>query len=125
MSHYAIIKDSQVVNVIVWDGETEWAPPDDHVHQQVPAGEFVGVGFTWDGIAFHAPVVPVVVIEPEEPQMIIGDADPLTYNAIGYTTVAVGPLTTGKKSAIDGKPGLWLVGDRIPGAEAYSITRVA
>lgn len=128
MARYAVIRNGQVVNVIAWDGGDAWKAPDDHVTQIIPDDVSCGPGYQFDGINFNAPesMFPVCVeSEAPEEKIELPTPDPLTYNAIGYTTVAQGPLTTGARCAVDGKPGLWLIGDRIPGVEGYSITRVA
>jgi hypothetical protein len=49
---YAVIEDGIVVNVIIWDGATEWSPPEGQ--QVVPSNE-AGVGYRYDGAMFHSP----------------------------------------------------------------------
>ncbi len=45
MDRYAVInKDGRVVNVIAWDGKTNWKPPEGH---RVEANEEVGIGDVW------------------------------------------------------------------------------
>ena len=53
---YAQIIENVVVNVIVWNGETELGLEGELV--QV-ADEIIGVGFTYDGTTFTAPPVAV------------------------------------------------------------------
>lgn len=49
---YAIIKDGTVINVILWDGQTDVGITD----QLVELGDNrAGVGWTYDGTTFTAP----------------------------------------------------------------------
>jgi hypothetical protein len=43
---YALVIDNKVVNVCVWDGETEWKPEEESI--ELPKGSPVGIG--WDYI---------------------------------------------------------------------------
>jgi len=43
---YAHIVDCKVVNVSVWDGETEWTPSEEIV--EIPEGSYAGID--WDYI---------------------------------------------------------------------------
>lgn len=53
MSH-AVIQGGAVVNVIIWDGVAEWVPPQGC--QAVACSDTVGIGWTYDGENFTAPV---------------------------------------------------------------------
>lgn len=60
---YAVVRDGMVENVIRWDGEAEWSPPEGA--DLVALGEAaIGPGYTWDGAAFTAP--PPVEPQPDE-----------------------------------------------------------
>lgn len=51
---WAMIKDAVVINVCLWDGDTNtWRPPEDIEMQ--PAPDDVGIGWGWDGSAFTPP----------------------------------------------------------------------
>lgn len=42
MKRHAVIKDGKVHNVIIWDGQTNWAPPEGYIvvqHDQVQIGD--------------------------------------------------------------------------------------
>jgi hypothetical protein len=53
---YAVIDGAgNVVNTVVWDGGPGWQPPDGTT--AVPANG-AGIGWSWDGQAFHAPAQP-------------------------------------------------------------------
>lgn len=39
---YLIIKDNTIANVILWDGKSEWAPPEDHEVEPRVGDEWVG-----------------------------------------------------------------------------------
>ncbi len=43
---YAVVNNGVVVNIAVWDGESEWKPTDGIA---VPAEEGVGIGWLYDG----------------------------------------------------------------------------
>ena len=67
--NYAIVDNGTVTNLVVWDGETEWAPPAGS--ELVPAGDTgVGVGWLWDGSTFtqqetiEPDFTPIVLEEP-------------------------------------------------------------
>lgn len=50
---YALVRDGVVVNVIVWDGESEWTTPEGCV--AVECDNTVGPRFTYDGKTFSPP----------------------------------------------------------------------
>jgi hypothetical protein len=52
---YAIISNGTVVNMILWDGEAEWAPPTGTQAILVPENESVSIGYTYSGTTFSAP----------------------------------------------------------------------
>jgi hypothetical protein len=47
---YAHIVDGKVVNVSLWDGETEWSPAEEIV--EIPEGVTAGIGWDWDRETF-------------------------------------------------------------------------
>jgi hypothetical protein len=60
---YALIRNSLVENTILWDGDLKkWQPPEGFLC--IPNPEHVGIGWTWDGQAFNAPVVETPPVEP-------------------------------------------------------------
>lgn len=53
---YAMIRDGVVENVSLWDGNmSTWQPPEDIIC--IPAPDEIGIGWTWDGKNWTAPVV--------------------------------------------------------------------
>ena len=50
---HAIIKDGIVINVALWDGETEWTPPEETIAISCP--DDVGPDWLYDGVNFTAP----------------------------------------------------------------------
>ncbi len=44
MSSYLVIKDEQVMNAVVWDGVSDWTPPEGTTVELAPEG--VGIGWT-------------------------------------------------------------------------------
>jgi len=55
---YAIIKDGVVVNVILWDGQAEWQPPEGATLVNVDDIIF-GPGYLYDGETFTDPSPPL------------------------------------------------------------------
>jgi len=52
---YAIIEGGVVVNVIFWDGKSEWSPPSGSSIEDISQTPQVSIGWTWNGSAFSAP----------------------------------------------------------------------
>ena len=51
-----MIKDGVVENVSLWDGDTnKWQPPEGITC--IPAPDEIGIGWTWDGVNWVAPVI--------------------------------------------------------------------
>jgi hypothetical protein len=44
MNGYLIIKDEQVINTVLWDGVSDWTPPEGTTVELAPA--HVGIGWT-------------------------------------------------------------------------------
>lgn len=54
---YAVIDNGVVVNVVIWDGETEWPLPPDL--SAIDCAPQVGIGWTWNNDdGFIAPPEP-------------------------------------------------------------------
>ncbi|WP_312773361.1 tail fiber assembly protein [Atlantibacter hermannii] len=51
---YAVVKDGIVINIVVWDGETEWQPDEGYA---VKTDGSVGIGWLYDGETFTPPPV--------------------------------------------------------------------
>jgi len=60
---YAVIKNNTVVNVVLWDGESEWAP-DNGV--AIPAADGVGIGWLYADGTFTVPDIPEPVKSHDE-----------------------------------------------------------
>jgi hypothetical protein len=58
--NYAYIEGGVVTNVIVWDGEDGWTPPEGVTMVELPNDSSVGIGFAYDGATFTPPAPPVV-----------------------------------------------------------------
>ena len=54
MNTYLVIKDNEVINTVLWDGESDWAAPEGTTTVIAPAG--VGIGWTKSGSNWIAPV---------------------------------------------------------------------
>ncbi|OXI70113.1 hypothetical protein CFB81_16375 [Burkholderia sp. AU28863] len=55
VSNYAVVENGLVTNLVVWDGETEWTPPEGSTVVLVEPGTFVSIGYTYDGKTFAEP----------------------------------------------------------------------
>lgn len=60
---YAVIENGTVVNVVLWDGETEWSPDTGDV---VKTDGTVSIGWGYNDGVFSAPPVP----EPSQKELI-------------------------------------------------------
>jgi hypothetical protein len=54
-SVYAVVENGVVTNLVQWDGQTKWQPPEGAEAIAVPDGVFIDIGYAWDGTAFNAP----------------------------------------------------------------------
>ena len=70
MRTWAVIRDEDQIcdNVVLWDGVTEWAPPDYHGLIELMPGDHAGIGWKWDGVANEW----IDVRPPVEPQFTVG-----------------------------------------------------
>ena len=51
MAKYAIIKNGMVINTCVWDGVTEWQPPEDTEVVELSEDNLAGVSYLYaDGV---------------------------------------------------------------------------
>ena len=56
---YAVIDSSGlIVNVVVWDGQSEWSPPEGCMAVVIPDGAAADIGWTYSQGKFLAPVAP-------------------------------------------------------------------
>jgi len=63
----ALIKNGLVDNMVLWDGVTEWTPPEGvTMVSNPPAG--VGIGWAYSGGTFTAPTPPPAPVPAEVPQ---------------------------------------------------------
>ena len=64
MNKYALINNQNIVdNIVIWDGSDSWQPPQTMTCINVENTE-CGIGWTYDGSVFTAPVVVEVTPEP-------------------------------------------------------------
>jgi hypothetical protein len=52
---YAVILDNEIINVIVWDGETPYTPMVGTTLVECPEG--VGIGWTYNGTNYDPPKI--------------------------------------------------------------------
>lgn len=60
---YAVIENGTVVNVVLWDGESEWSPDNGIA---IPAADGVGIGWSYAEGVFTAPYIPEPVKSHDE-----------------------------------------------------------
>jgi hypothetical protein len=85
MNGYLVIKDEQVINTVLWDGVSDWTPPEGTTVELAPA--HVGIGWTRvDGnwVAPEPPAAPV-----EDPNKVSARAK---LAALGLTDVEIAAL---------------------------------
>ena len=59
IQHMAMVdKDGNVVNVIVYDTEGNWSPPEGCVIIDIKGKGPASIGGTWDGVQFAVPIKP-------------------------------------------------------------------
>jgi hypothetical protein len=58
IGNYAVVENAIVSNVIVWDGVSEWEPPEGSLINLLPVGSPVGPGYEFDGKNYAAPSNP-------------------------------------------------------------------
>jgi hypothetical protein len=88
MSIYLVIKDEQVINTVVWDGVSDWTPPEDATVELAPA--HVGIGWTRVGGEWVAPEPPPAPVE--DPNKVSARAK---LAAIGLTEDEITALVGG------------------------------
>ncbi|MCU3985480.1 tail fiber assembly protein [Enterobacter mori] len=104
---YAVVVDGVVVNMALWDGVNEWGPEEGVV---LPAGEYVGIGWLYDGTEFIAPPVPekshqeLVASAEEQKQSLINDANAYINGKQWPGKAAIGRLKTDELAQYN----LWL-----------------
>lgn len=89
MPRYAIVESGVVSNVVVWDGESDWAAPDDAVAVILQDGAQIEPGYAYDGANFSAPVSPPPALADAQAAQIAILTD--AYNAaiqmpVSFTT---------------------------------------
>ncbi|CZX96140.1 MULTISPECIES: tail fiber assembly protein [Enterobacter] len=101
MSTYALIKDGQVMNTVLWDGEGDIFEGYETVKID---GLGVGIGWTYDGKKFTAPPVPEptheeLVRQAEvEKQALISDANSYIDGNQWPSKLALGRLSDDDKA---------------------------
>lgn len=64
---YALVQDGVIVDVVIWNGDPSWSPPEGVELFQLAPEVPTGVGWAWDG----APVPPSPA--PEQPAPSVAD----------------------------------------------------
>jgi hypothetical protein len=88
MMQYAIIKDGEVENIVVWDGDTDtWPIPDGYQAVQIEDGAEVGIGYTYADGKFSAPLPP-----QRTPEQIKSDNTATRDALLQQAATALAPL---------------------------------
>lgn len=91
MGSYAVVIDGLVANTIVWDGNLEeWTPPNGAVMVEIPDGESVSIGYTYDGTKFISPPPPPVI--PPTAAEILSENTLMRDSLLAAATLAIAPL---------------------------------
>ena len=88
MNGYLIIKDEQVINTVLWDGESDWTPPEGTTVELASA--HVGIGWTRVAGEWIAPEPPPAPVE--DPNKISARAK---LAALGLTESEISALLGG------------------------------
>lgn len=82
-NRYAIVVDGLVVNMVAWDGISEWSP---ELGEAIPAPDGVGIGWSYVDDEFIAPPVP----EPTHAELVAqADAAKATLLAIATSKISI------------------------------------
>lgn len=78
---YAVVKDGIVINIVVWDGETEWQPDDG---EAVKIDNVAGIGWLYDGKEFTPPPEP----DKTHAELVV-EADAEKQSRLDYATTRI------------------------------------
>ncbi|WP_312803979.1 tail fiber assembly protein [Atlantibacter hermannii] len=81
---YAVVKDGIVINIVAWDGETEWQPDDGFAAQTDGS---VGIGWLYDGETFTQPP-----IEPPSQAQLVAAAEQEKQYRLTVANNQIAPL---------------------------------
>ncbi|ELP6610555.1 tail fiber assembly protein [Escherichia coli] len=81
---YAVVKDGIVINVVVWDGETEWQPDEGYA---VKTDGSVGICWLYDGETFTQPPV-----EPPSHAQLVAAAEQEKQYRLTVANNQIAPL---------------------------------
>lgn len=56
-NQYAIVESGVVVNMVMWDGLTDWTRPAGSTSELLPTGSPVSIGYAFNGTTFTAPII--------------------------------------------------------------------
>ena len=93
MANYAIVEKGKVINVSVWDGNTEsWSPPEGQEAVLIPEGMPVTNGTKCkNGVFTLEPINPAPELVPSAEDILKKNAN-LRDTALATATLAIGPL---------------------------------
>ena len=85
MSNYAIIENNLVINTCVWDGSSDWNPPEGTTAVEIPIDTVAGVGYHYIDGQFIAPVIPPISAADNKAtaDQILSDTDWTSIPAVG------------------------------------------
>lgn len=63
MAKYAIIENGIVTNITIWDGRSDWQPPEKSQAAMLTADDKISVGYLFIDGAFTPPAAPIVDTE--------------------------------------------------------------
>lgn len=53
MNNYAVAdSEGKVINIIYWDGESNWSPPKDTTAVKISDGVLIDIGYSYEGKIF-------------------------------------------------------------------------
>lgn len=103
MGRYAVVLNDEVINVVVWDGITPWAPEEGEA-VLVPEGEVAGIGWSYVDGVFAPPPEPEKTPEEHlaeaeaERAALVSQANALISGKMWPSKLNLGRLTEEEKA---------------------------
>jgi putative aminopeptidase FrvX len=91
MTTYALIEDGIVINVVVWDGNTDtWTPDDGQTAILIKDGDVPHIGLGYADGVFQQPPIPEVI--PPTPAEVLAANTNVRDQLLQLASVAIAPL---------------------------------
>jgi len=71
MKHVVIDSEGLITNIVLWDGDDSWQPPENCTTFALPEDAIIGIGWSMVGDEFLPP--PMLTLDQEQPTPIQED----------------------------------------------------